>query len=111
VGWHGALLALAGVALLIIPLAAALVERHETHVHSFRQSAAEAMREALGHRGYVLLTIGFFVCGFQVVFVGVHLPAYLADRGLPAHVAVTALALIGLFNIIGTYAAGWLGSR
>ena len=61
------------------------------------------MTEALGHRGYVLLTIGFFVCGFQVVFVGVHLPAYLADHGLPARVAVTALALIGLFNIIGTY--------
>ena len=57
------------------------------------------MREALGHRGYMLLTIGFFVCGFQVVFVGVHLPAYLADKGLAPHVAVTALALIGLFNI------------
>src|SRR6185295_5760537 len=55
--------------------------------------------------------VGFFVCGFQVVFVGVHLPAYLADRGMPAHVAVTALALIGLFNIIGTYTTGWLGSR
>ena len=69
------------------------------------------MREALGHRGYVLLTIGFFVCGFQVVFVGVHLPAYLADKGFPAHVAVIALALIGLFNIVGTYATGWLGAR
>jgi MFS family permease len=111
VGWHGALLTLAGVALLIIPLAAALVERHETHAHAFRQSAGEAMSEALGHRGYVLLTLGFFVCGFQVVFVGVHLPAYLADRGLPAHVAVMALALIGLFNIVGTYIAGWLGGR
>ena len=69
------------------------------------------MREALGHRGYMLLTVGFFVCGFQVVFVGVHLPAYLADKGMPAHVAVTALALIGLFNIVGTYATGWLGWR
>ena len=69
------------------------------------------MREALGHRGYVLLTVGFFVCGFQVVFVGVHLPAYLADKGMPPHVAVTALALIGLFNIVGTYATGWLGGR
>jgi len=63
------------------------------------------------HKGYVLLTLGYFVCGFQVVFVGVHLPAYLADKGLPAHVAVMALALIGLFNIIGTYTAGWLGGR
>jgi predicted MFS family arabinose efflux permease len=80
-------------------------------VHAFQQSALEAMREALGHRGYVLLTLGFFVCGFQVVFVGVHLPAYLADRGMAPHVAVTALALIGLFNIVGTYSTGWLGSR
>jgi predicted MFS family arabinose efflux permease len=111
IGWHGALLALACVALLIVPLAAALVERRETHVHAFQQSAGEAMAEALRHRGYVLLTLGFFVCGFHLVFVGVHLPAYLADRGLPAHVAVMALALIGLFNIVGTYTAGWLGGR
>ena len=59
----------------------------------------------------MLLTLGFFVCGFQVVFVGVHLPAYLADHGMPPHVAVTALALVGLFNIVGTYTTGWLGSR
>jgi len=69
------------------------------------------MSEALAHRGYVLLTVGFFVCGFQVVFVGVHLPAYLADHGMAPHVAVTALALIGLFNIVGTYTTGWLGAR
>jgi predicted MFS family arabinose efflux permease len=111
VGWHYALIALAGVGLLMVPLAAAMVERREAHLHAFRQSAGEAMQEALGHRGYVLLTLGFFVCGFQVVFVGVHLPAYLADRGIAPDVAVTALALIGLFNIIGTYAAGWLGGR
>ena len=79
--------------------------------HAFQQSAGQAMREAVGHRGYMLLTIGFFVCGFQVVFVGVHLPAYLADKGLAPHVAVTALALIGLFNIVGTYVAGYLGGR
>jgi predicted MFS family arabinose efflux permease len=111
VGWHGALLALAAVGLLIAPLAAAMVERRDTHVHSFKQSAGQAMGEAIGHRGYVLLTLGFFVCGFQVVFVGVHLPAYLADRGLPPHVAVMSLALIGLFNIVGTYTTGWLGGR
>ncbi len=111
VGWRGALLALAALALLIVPLAAALVERRESLAHAFRQSAGEAMTEALGHRGYVLLTLGFFVCGFQVVFIGVHLPAYLADRGVSPGVGVTALALIGLFNIVGTYAAGWLGSR
>ena len=110
-GWYGALLALAGVALLMIPLSAALYERHLGSGHTFQQSAGQAMREALGHRGYVLLTVGFFVCGFQLVFVGVHLPAYLADKGMAPHVAVTALALIGLFNIIGTWTTGWLGSR
>lgn len=111
VGWYGALLSLAAVALIMAPLAAALVEKRAAQVHTFAQSAGEAMREALTHRGYLLLSIGFFVCGFQVVFVGIHLPAYLADRGMAPHVAVTALALIGLFNILGTYTAGWLGSR
>ena len=111
VGWVGALVALGCVGLTIAPLAAALVERRVTQAHAFKQSATQAMSEALGHRGYVLLTIGFFVCGFQVVFVGVHLPAYLADHGLPTHVAVTALALIGLFNIVGTYTTGWLGAK
>jgi predicted MFS family arabinose efflux permease len=112
IGWYGALLTLAGVSLLMVPLAAAMVERNlGAHANLFKQSAGEAMREALGHRGYVLLTLGFFVCGFQVVFIGVHLPSYLLDKGLPANVGVTALALIGLFNIVGTYTAGWLGGR
>jgi predicted MFS family arabinose efflux permease len=112
IGWYGALLTLAGVSLLMVPLAAAMVERNlGAHANLFKQSAGEAMREALGHRGYVLLTLGFFVCGFQVVFIGVHLPSYLLDKGLPANVGVTALALIGLFNIVGTYTAGWLDSR
>ena len=108
-GWHGALFVLAAIAILIVPLTAAMVERHESNAGGFQQSAREAMREAIGHRGYVLLTLGYFVCGFQVVFVGVHLPSFLADRGMPPHVAVTALALVGLFNIVGTYLAGWLG--
>ena len=110
-GWRGALMALAGVALLIVPLSAAIYERHLSTTHAFQQSAGAAMREAVGHRGYMLLTLGFFVCGFQVVFVGVHLPAYLADKGMAPHIAVTALALVGLFNIVGTYTTGWLGSR
>ncbi|MEP6657781.1 MAG: MFS transporter, partial [Betaproteobacteria bacterium] len=110
-GWYGALLCLAAIALLMAPLAAALVERRESRAHMHKQSAGEAVREALRHRGYLLLTIGFFVCGFQIVFIGVHLPAYLADHGFAAHVSVTALALIGLFNIIGTFSAGWLGNR
>jgi len=110
-GWYGALVTLSLVGLAIVPLTLALVEKRMTGAHAFKQSATEAVSEAFSHRGYVLLTIGFFVCGFQVVFVGVHLPSYLADRGMPAHVAVTALALIGLFNIIGTYTTGWLGGR
>jgi len=110
-GWYSALLALAAVGLLMLPLSAMIYERNVTTAHAFQQSAGAAIREALGHRGYLLLTIGFFVCGFQVVFVGVHLPAYLADKGMAPHVAVTALALIGLFNIVGTWTTGWLGSR
>jgi predicted MFS family arabinose efflux permease len=110
-GWHGTLFVLAGITLVIIPLSAAMVERREAGAHAFQQSAREAVREAFGHRGYILLTLGFFVCGFQVVFVGVHLPSYLSDRGMAPHVAVTALALVGLFNIVGTYIAGWLGGR
>ena len=111
IGWHGALFVLAGVALLIIPITAAMVERREGQAPAFQQSARQAMNEAIGHRGYILLTLGYFVCGFQVAFVGVHLPSYLADRGMPPHVAVTALALVGLFNIVGTYTVGWLGGR
>lgn len=110
-GWHVTLYVLAAIGLAIVPLAAALVERREGISHAFQQSVGQAVSEAFGHRSYVLLTLGFFVCGFQVVFVGVHLPAYLADKGLPPHVAVFALALVGLFNIIGTYATGWLGGR
>ena len=110
-GWYGALIALGCIGLAIVPLAAALVERSHAHDGEHRQSVREAVHEAFSHRGYLLLTIGFFVCGFQVVFVGVHLPSYLADRGMAPHVAVTSLALIGLFNIVGTYTTGWLGSR
>jgi len=110
-GWYGALVALGAVAMLMAPLAAFMVERRVGQPHALQQSAGQAMHEALHHRGFVLLTLGYFVCGFQVVFIGVHLPAYLADHGLAPHVAVTALALIGLFNIVGTYTAGLLGAR
>ncbi len=70
-----------------------------------------ALREAFGHNGFRLLTAGYFVCGFQVVFIGVHMPSYLKDHGLEPGVATTALALIGLFNVFGTYLAGSLGQR
>ncbi|EJT85792.1 major facilitator family transporter [Pseudomonas putida S11] len=75
------------------------------------QSIVQALRAASSHPDFWLLTFGFFVCGFQVVFIGVHLPAYLMDKGLTAQTGTTVLALIGLFNILGTYTAGWLGGR
>jgi predicted MFS family arabinose efflux permease len=70
-----------------------------------------ALREAFAYPSFRLLTLGYFVCGFQVVFIGVHLPSYLKDKGLEPGVATTALALIGLFNVFGTYAAGSLGQK
>ncbi len=70
-----------------------------------------ALREALSHRDYLLLTAGYFVCGFQLAFIGVHLPSYLKDHQLDPGVATTGLALIGLFNVLGSYAAGVLGNR
>ena len=76
-----------------------------------QQSLGEAAREASVHSGFWLLTAGFFVCGFQVTFVAVHLPAFIADKGLPAWLGAASLSLIGLFNIAGTLLAGWLGGR
>ena len=109
-GWFEALLIIAAMATIMAPLSAALVERRTgPGVGTVRQSAMDAMKEALAHRGFVLLTLGFFVCGFQVVFISVHFPAFLLDRGLSAQTGMMALALIGFFNIIGSYLAGWLG--
>ena len=110
VGWQGAFLALAGlVAVVMIPMA--LFLREPSLVRSGpQQSMPEAIREAFGYRPFLLLLAGYFVCGFQLVFIGVHMPAYLKDRGLnDPGVAVMALALIGLFNIFGSYTAGRLG--
>ena len=109
-GWSGALLALAALIALILPLAAILRSPAQVHAHGPAQTLGEALREAAGHSGFWLLALGFFVCGFQVVFIGVHLPAYLVDQHLPAQVGTTVLALVGLFNVFGTYTAGWLGS-
>ncbi len=111
IGWQGALFVLSGAALLIAPLAFGLRERQRPAETGTQQSMAAAVREALGHPSFLLLTAGYFVCGFQVVFIGVHMPSYLKDHGLAPHVATTALALIGLFNVIGTYIAGVLGGR
>jgi len=109
--WQNALFVLAGAVMLIVPLAFGLREPAYQAGHGPKQSATEAVREAFGNRSFLLLTAGYFVCGFQVVFIGVHMPSYLKDKGLGPEVATTALALIGLFNIVGTYTAGQLGQR
>lgn len=109
-GWSAALLALGLMVALIVPLAA-LMKDKPLPMQGHEQTLGEALREAVGHSGFWLLSLGFFVCGFQVVFIGVHLPAYLVDRHLPATVGTTVLALVGLFNVFGTYIAGWLGGR
>lgn len=109
-GWSAALLALGLLVALIVPLVSMLKDA-PAPLSAHEQTLSEALREACSHSGFWLLAVGFFVCGFQVVFIGVHLPAYLVDQHLPASVGTTVLALVGLFNIFGTYTAGWLGGR
>ena len=110
--WHNALLVLAGIAALIIPLTWALAGSPAAAAGAAKQqSIGEALREAMGEKGFHLLFWGYFVCGFHIAMLTVHLPAFVTDAGLsPAH-GMTALALIGLFNVVGTLGAGWLGGR
>ncbi len=112
-GWQNALLILAAAALLIAPLAWGLREPALAAGTAARreQTIGQALGEAFGYRSFQLLMAGYFVCGFQVVFTGVHMPSYLKDAGLSPQVASYALALIGLFNVFGTYAAGALGQK
>jgi MFS family permease len=112
-GWQQALVMLSLAVIMVIPLAFGLREpgfagglapkRDQTILH--------ALREAFTYPSFQLLMAGYFVCGFQVVFIGVHMPSYLKDKGLSPEVASMALALIGLFNVFGTYIAGSLGQR
>ena len=113
IGWQQALLILAGAVLLIMPLAFGLRENGFAggQTPKREQTIAQALREAFKYPSFQLLMAGYFVCGFQVVFIGVHMPSYLKDKGLSPEVAGYALALIGLFNVFGTYAAGSLGQR
>ena len=116
-GWRTALEIFAGLLLLIIPLALMVAKPRSAPSHARAagalqsQTYKQALAEALRHRSYVLLVLGFFTCGFQLGFVTVHLPSYLIDRGLSAQVGGWTLGLIGLFNIIGAMTSGWLGSR
>jgi MFS family permease len=112
-GWQEALVWLALSCMLIIPLAYGLREPGFAGgaTPNRDQSILHALSEAMNYRSFQLLMAGYFVCGFQVVFIGVHMPSYLRDHGLSPEVASIALALIGLFNVFGTYIAGSLGQR
>ncbi|HEX9771398.1 MAG TPA: MFS transporter [Kiloniellales bacterium] len=109
-GWPAALLVFAGLSALIIPLAAALTGKPGAAASGVA-SIGGAVNQAGRHSGYLLLTGGFFVCGFHVSFVGTHLPGYITSCNLPPLVGATALSIIGFFNILGGLAAGVLGSR
>jgi MFS family permease len=111
--WQTTLLVFAGTLLLVLPLSLALATPSSAPATAAAkpQSSRQALIEAFGHRSYVLLVLGFFTCGFQLAFVTVHLPSYLVDRGLGADAGAWTIALIGLFNIIGSLSAGWLSGK
>jgi MFS family permease len=113
-GWQNTLVIFAMTLALILPLSLALATPRAVTAQGGgapSQSVMQALVEAFGHRSYVLLVLGFFTCGFQLAFVTVHLPAYLVDRGLSTTVGGWTLAVIGVFNIVGSLSAGWLGDR
>ena len=110
-GWSAALVALAVIAASMAGLSAVLPWRERVPAGSAELRPGDALRLALAHNGFRLLAFGFFVCGFQVVFIITHLPAFLVDRGLSLSVGTTTLALIGLANVAGAYLAGVWGAR
>jgi len=112
VGWQDTLVTFAVVMLLVLPLSLALTTGRtgQGAQRTAQQSLSQALAEAFAHRSYVLLVIGFFTCGFQLAFITVHMPAYLVDRGLSADVGGWTIAVIGLFNIVGSLMSGWLGN-
>ena len=114
-GWQHALVTLGIITLLMIPCALGVrtppMDVGVTPGGAPKQSLVQALSEAFGHRSYVLLVIGFFTCGFQLLFITVHLPSYLVDRGLSVDAGAWTIGVIGLFNIFGSIAAGWLGDR
>jgi MFS family permease len=114
VGWQSTLMLFAALMLLVIPLSLALATPTAAAVDvpaAQRQSFRHALSEAFGHRSYVLLVLGFFTCGFQLAFITMHLPAYLVDRGMPAQTGGWVIAIIGLFNIVGSLGVGWLSNK
>jgi MFS family permease len=111
-GWQTSLTIFALLMLLVVPLSIALATPKAAPTSggtlADKQTFKQALSEAFGHRSYVLLVLGFFTCGFQLAFVTAHLPAYLADRGLDAHVGGWVIAVIGLCNIVGSLGVGWV---
>ncbi|PDT73656.1 MFS transporter [Bradyrhizobium sp. C9] len=110
-GWQTALVVFSALMLLIVPLSLALATPPAATGNvpaADQQSFKTALAEAFGHRSYVLLVLGFFTCGFQLAFITIHLPAYLADRGIAATTGGWVVAAIGLFNIVGSLSVGWL---
>lgn len=110
-GWQHALVVFGVMVLAVLPASLALAAPAAETTQAAAQSLRQALGEAFAHRSYVLLMLGFFTCGFQLAFITVHLPAYLADRGLSSDVGGWTLAAIGLFNIVGSLTSGWLGDR
>jgi MFS family permease len=113
-GWSDSLIAI-GIFMLIIPLLAIPLRGNSSTskiaAAEFEQTVRQSLQEAFASRGYLLLTAGFFVCGFQVAFITAHFPAYISDLGIAAKWAVVAISLIGFFNIIGSLASGVIGQR
>src|ERR1700675_4474490 len=111
-GWQQTVVIFAVSMLAVLPLSFALATPpSEATPDAPSQSLRHALGEAFAHRSYILLVLGFFTCGFQLQFITVHMPSYLVDRGLSAQVGGWTIATIGLFNIIGSVTAGWLGDR
>jgi len=111
--WYLALIALSLFAALMVPASFGVADKgyHGQHTVGAGVSLKEALAEAFRHKGFWLLGVGYFTCGFQIVFIGTHFPAFLLDQGLSARDGTVALALIGLFNIFGSYLAGYFGGR
>jgi MFS family permease len=111
-GWRSSLIVAAGMMLIVVPVSMAMTEPGKVvQTAGPQQSVGAAIREAWGERSFKLLCMGYFVCGLQLAFVGVHMPAYLRDKGLSANVGVAALALIAVGNIVGTYWWGMQGAK
>jgi MFS family permease len=112
-GWQQTLMIFAVTMLAVLPLSFAMATPKMASASdaASSQSLGQALREAFAYRSFILLVLGYFTCGFQLQFITVHMPSYLVDRGLSAQVGGWTIATIGLFNIFGSVAAGWLGDR